>query len=38
MLVDVRNIAFQGDPFARVDGADIYYTSAHDPLDLPPNR
>ena len=25
MLVDVRDIVFQGDPFARVDGADIYY-------------
>lgn len=25
MLADVRDIVFQGDPFARVDGADIYY-------------
>lgn len=25
MLADVRDIVFQGDPFARADGADIYY-------------
>jgi hypothetical protein len=25
MLADVRDIVFQGDPFARVDGADLYY-------------
>jgi hypothetical protein len=25
MLADVRDVVFQGDPFARADGADIYY-------------
>lgn len=25
LLADVRDIVFQGDPFARVDGADVYY-------------
>jgi hypothetical protein len=25
LLADIRDIVFQGDPFARVDGADIYY-------------
>jgi hypothetical protein len=25
MLSDVRDVVFQGDPFARVDGADLYY-------------
>lgn len=25
MLSDVRDVVFQGDPFARVDGAEIYY-------------
>lgn len=25
LLADTRDIVFQGDPFARVDGADIYY-------------
>jgi hypothetical protein len=25
MLADVRDIVFQGDPFAEVDGADLYY-------------